>query len=243
MDMLNNIANNRYWNKHGISLVWGLGVACLLLALIRVGWISYSQAKIKASNYAPQTIAPLARPVQKGYRVQDIVNANLFGDPSPPPVVKKAPKTTLNLTLQGILSATNPQFARAIIANGKKKSELYSVGETIQGAGASIKEIRATEVLLNRNGATESLPLVKSNANNGKPLISYVNAAQTASTSYEVASATRSTNANRPKVQRQFSAANRVSAQRSRAPNGKPRKVRKPNFSGLDRALKKMGEL
>ena len=242
MQLANSIANNRFWNKHGVSITWGLAGLCLLLSVIYIGWTTYSQAQTRAANLQPQDIRPLAQPSRRLYQVAEITSANLFGDPTPRPVVTNAPKTTLNLTLQGVLSASDQSMARAIITSGKSKTELYSVGENIQGAGASIKEIRATEVLLNRNGATESLPMVKSDLNKNNPIISYadVNAAN----SRQAALDNLNSGSNRPAVSRERFAAANVNTNRQRqGTNGTPRKVRKPNFSGLDRALKKMGEL
>lgn len=245
MELFNTITTNRFWSKHAVTLAWGIAALLMVLVIARISWISYSQNKIKSANYQAQPVAPLARPTKRSYRVNDIVAANLFGDPNPPPVVKQAPKTTLNLTLQGILSASDPLMARAIIQGAdKKKSELYSVGEAIKGAGASVKEIRHNEVLINRNGATESLPLIKSAKSGNRQILTFSNVDSGSSGEAAIA-ATQSaaTRSEKPRLSTQFSAANRNSTQRTRARNGKPRKVRKPNFSGLDRALKKMGEL
>jgi type II secretion system protein C len=227
MDLFKTISNNRLWNKHGTPVVWLLACLALLIAVSRAGWIGYSQSKIKNTNYQAQKIDPLVKSSRQLYRVSDIVSANLFGDPAPKIVVENAPKTTLDLTLQGILWATDSTQARAIIRRGKRSSELYSVGEDIKGAGASVKEIRDGEVLLDRNGATESLPLLKKTSSGNQPLITYVD--QTAA--IELDGNTRTLNRN-------------ISEPASRAEsNATPRKVRKPNFSGLDKALRKMGEI
>ena len=144
--------------------------------------------------------------------------------------MKKAPKTTLNLTLQGILWATDANIARAIIMTGKKKSELYSVGEAIKGAQASVKEIRDGEVLLDRNGTTESLPLLKKTSSGNRQVISFSDPVRGKLISSNTA-ARRVIQRNQP-----------VQARKKGA--GPPsKKIRKPNFSGLDKALKKMGDL
>lgn len=242
MELLNTIANNRYWNKHGIALMWALAALVLAVAIIRVGWISYNQAMIRTENYAPKEVIQLAQPEEKTYHVDEIVAANLFGDTTPAPVVTQAPKTTLNLTLNGILSASDPAIARAIISSGSNDTQLYSVGENIRGAGASIKEILVSEVLLNRNGATERLLLLKSDESGNRPIISYGSSQTSRARTFESSRDTLIQPANRIN-QEQFSAANRSSNKRAKGTSGKPRKIRKPNFSGLDRALKKMGDL
>lgn len=243
MQLLNAISNSRFWNKHSILLAWAIAALLLLIVTTRIGWISYSQSKIKASNYQPQDLRPLSKPEKRSNLGKEIMGANLFGNPNPPKVVVKAPKTTLNLKLQGILSATNPAMARAIIQGGKSKTaELYSVGDSIKGAGASIKEIRENEVLLNRNGATESLPLVKSKSSGkGGDIITYSDNNSTAFQDDNESKFASAASANRDV--REIKTAATDSFQRQRAQNGAPRKVRKPNFSGLDRALKKRGEL
>ena len=227
MELLNTISNNRLWNKHGLQATWLVALLCLLMAIGMIGWSVYTQSNISQKNYQRQSLAPLNTASQQSYRIGDVVAANLFGDPKPQVVVKKAPKTTLDLTLQGILWASDEQFARAIIQSGKKKTELYSIGEAIRGAGVTIKEIRDDEVLLNRNGAIESLPLIKKTASGNRQLITFTNASP---------DQTFTTNPSPLDT-------NRKRITLDRAANGKPRKIRKPNFSGLDRALKKIGEI
>ena len=248
MNPVNIIIGHRAWTRYGVTIAWCVSALCLLAVVGSTGWTMHTQAQIKARNYAPQDITAPVRIRHRGYQVNDIVAANLFGDPTPKPVVQKAPETTLDLTLLGILWASDEAMARAIIQTGKKKSELYSVGEAIKGAGASIKEIRDGEVLLNRNGALESLPLIKKTDSGNRQIITYKNpqpAATDPQVAYEEIQATNN-NSERRSARRPLAnnrSAERRAAARNRAPNGAPRKIRKPNFSGLDRALKKMGEL
>jgi len=236
MEILNTIFNHRLWHKHAQKGALGLSVLCLLAVIAWVGWTTHTQNEIKQANYQPQEIAAPRETSRPSYRVDDIVAANLFGDPSPKVVVKKAPKTTLNLKLQGILSASDQSLARAIIQSGKKSSELYSVGEKIKNAGASIKEIRDGEVLLDRNGAIESLPLVKKSASGDQKIISYTEAVSGNNQNIAALNAS-STNTTGGRNSR------RSNNTRPQSPNGPARKIRKPNFSGIDKKLRKMGEL
>jgi len=207
MEALNNISNHPVINKHGPKIALAVSIILLLLFLVTSGFSIRAQAKTKAENYEPQPIQAVnTRNKRPRYRINDVVNANLFGNPAPAAkkVVKNAPKTTLDLKLQGILSATDNSVARAIISSSKnKKAELYSVGENIKGAGASVKEIRAQEVILNRNGSIESLPLEKLNSKGDNSIYTPLNSAAN--------------------VQK-------------KTVNNNPRKTRKPNFSGLDQA-------
>ena len=220
MEIFNGIANNRIWNRHGRNIAWSVAVACLLIAFASVGWDIYQSRQIRAQNYAPQEIPPLARKRKETYQASTIVRANLFGDARPAPVVKKAKKTTLDLKLEGVLWATDDAMARAIITSGKRKAELYSVGEAIKGTGASVEEIRDGEVLLNRNGALESLPLSKKFKSDSS-LISYASV-EPRKESFE-ATMVQSEPVSRPNQ------INRSSPKQT-SPNGQPRKIRKPNF-------------
>jgi len=243
MQLINAISNNRTLNKHGVKITWALAIVCLMAMLLHIGLTLRTHYIVKTQNYQPQTVRPISKNNQHLYRVRDIVSANLFGDPTPVKVVKKAPKTTLDLTLQGVLWATDTNMARAIIMTGKKASKLYSVGESIDGAGASVKEIKDGEVLLNRNGATERLPLNKK-TDGSRQLITYTDVnpsndfydPNTEALDVDEADFDQARfEAPQQNIQR--------SSPRPRSEYGEPRKIRRPNFSGLDRALRKMEEL
>jgi len=232
MEFLNTISNNRVWNRHGVKVAWAAAGLCLLIAFVAVAWDARTKSKIKSVNYAKQDIAPIRKRQTETYQVSTIIRANLFGDATPAPVQRVVKQTNLNLKLQGLLWSTDDKVARAIIVSGNKKAELYSVGEEIKGSGASIQEIRDNEIILDRNGASESLALNKK-FKSDKSLISYSNdddafarsSAQSASLNIEQSG--QRTNA----------------APKPTSNDSSSRKVRKPNFSGLDRALKKMDEI
>lgn len=226
MELLNTISNNRVWNRHGLKIVYSVAILLCLLVLTSISWNVITHKKLKADNYSPQEIAPIVASKSRGYRVDDIVKANLFGNPNPAPVEKVITKTTLDLTLQGILSASDTQMARAIIRSGKSKSELYSIGEQIKGAGVSVEEIKFNEVLLNRNGAIESLSLNKKKSKQTDSLFGPSVTAQNSFENYEPPAGN---------IQR--------STPKPRSANGQRRAIKQPNFSGLDKALKKMDEI
>lgn len=233
MQLLNTILTSRTWNRHGLKIAYACSGLLMVAVILSVAWNIKTQSKIKAANYTEQPIAPIKKNTQYSYRINDIVSANLFGNPSPIAITKAAPKTTLDLTLQGVLAATDNAMARAIIMSGKRNSKLYSIGESIQGAGVSIEAINANEVLLNRNGAIESLPMIKFNNSGGgnNSIISYSDS----NTGQISESGLRKSSARATQVSR--------TTAKPRSPNGEIRKARKPNVSGLDRALQKMGEI
>lgn len=230
MDMINTLTNSRTWSRHGLKIVWAVAILFLLLVLASIGYSEYQSRQAKKAHYTPQKLAPIARSRGPQYRVTDITSANLFGDPRPKEVItKNIPKTTLNLKLIGVLWATDQDFARVIIQSGNKKASLYGIGENIEGAGASVKEIHANEILISRNGATEKLALVKKKGS--KDIISY----ETVSYSNNQQQATQAYQGRNSNISR--------STRKPISPNGENRKIRKPNFSGLDRALEKMSEI
>ena len=130
------------------------------------------------------------------------------------------------------MSASDTKMARAIIRSGKSKSELYSIGEKIKGAGVSVEDIKFNEVLLNRNGAIESLSLNKNSSKLSASIFTY--------TSQGSSGTAQNTYAN-PQVS--IENTTQRSTPKPRSENGQRRAIKQPNFSGLDRALKKMDEI
>jgi len=222
-----NTTNASIWlSRNGVKLAWGFAILCVLFVLINLAWHVRGSYIAKKKNYAPQKQVRLVANTGPKYRINDVVRANLFGDPTPAPVAKVAPKTTLNLTLQGVLWATDDGLARAIIKEGNKNSKLYSIGEKISGANASIREIRGNEVILDRNGAAESLPIAK--IKGGDSIISF-----TEDDTTPVSAASFVPPAVDP------SPSDTEFRRSSSSSADKQRKIHKPNFSGLDRALRK----
>lgn len=241
MEIINTISNNRLFQKHGRTAAIAVAALLLILSLLSVYTNYKTQHKIKKENYKAQQIKRSNNPVRQ-YKVTDIVTANLFGDAVKKPVVKNAPKTTLDLTLQGILYTKESDIARAIVMVGKKKSGLYSVGEKIKGANASVKEIRDNEILLNRNGLTESLPLIKKNKSGDRQIITYEQDFGNDLGKFEDDHGYDDHGSGEDlyiEEARQYEQA----LQEERERNGRARQGRKPNFSGLDRALEKLDGL
>ena len=236
MNALHTITNNRVWNKNGVKIAWIVAILLLAIIIFSMVWTTWNHVKLKRANYQPQTIAPIKTASRPTYQVKDIVTANLFGDPTPAPVVKEAPKTTLDLTLVGVLWSSDNTVGRAIIMSGKKPSELYSLEEEIKGAGAKIEEIRDGEVILNRNGALESLPLKKIIDSNSRIVVSYPEDLPD-----DFKEFIDDHSSIEPSTTNRRSASSNLTERGTS--NNQNRRVRRPNFSGLDQALKKMGEL
>lgn len=228
-----NTTTASYWlSRNAVKLAWLFALLCLLVVVVNIIWHVRSSYLSKEANYAPQEQYKLTVSKGPSYQINRVVSANLFGNPTPVVVAKEVKKTTLDLTLKGVLWATDDGLARAIIQAGKKASKLYSVGEDIDGANASVREIRDNEIILNRNGASESLPLAKIKGSDN--IISYTSGdAAVTKASY---TAPTLPPVNTTNFRRSSSASETDTSTEKR-------RIRKPNFSGLDRALKRAGEI
>jgi general secretion pathway protein C len=92
--------------------------------------------------------------------VQSVVAAHLFGvaalerkalDPS------NAPPSSANLMLAGTIATQDPKHGVAIISDGGGPSKVFSVGDNV--SGASLYSVYLDHVILDRNGALETLTL------------------------------------------------------------------------------------
>lgn len=91
-----------------------------------------------------------------------IKSSQLFGKKvakAAPPAKKKVVKTLLKLTLHGIIGATRPGDAKAIISGADKRPRAYSAGDKIRKTDATIDSIDKDKVFLERNGRLEKLEL------------------------------------------------------------------------------------
>lgn len=69
----------------------------------------------------------------------------------------EAPKTTLNLELQGIFTADDPKDSTAIVAQRGQNGELYRIGDRLPG-NANLEAVLGDHILIKRGSRTEKLP-------------------------------------------------------------------------------------
>jgi len=122
-----------------------------------------------------------------------VANAHIFGVPGAEPVVEQtteAPDTNLNLKLRGAITENDPDYAHAIIADGKGNDNVYFINDKLPG-GAVLQEIQADRVILNRSGRLEALRLPKLSEALGKPASSARNLPARAPTSSRSATLSR----------------------------------------------------
>ena len=72
--------------------------------------------------------------------------------------VSAAPKTKLNLTLVGVVAASDPNASSAIISY-KSKQNSYFIDSEIEGTDASVSEIHEDRVILDVDGVLQTLML------------------------------------------------------------------------------------
>lgn len=73
-------------------------------------------------------------------------------------VCEDCPETRQNLTLKGIVAATDPDLSAAIIEDASKEEETYQIGQPIV-SGATLHAVYADRVVLNENGNLTNLTL------------------------------------------------------------------------------------
>lgn len=87
-----------------------------------------------------------------------IVNAHLFGVAAATGDPSGAPATSANLTLAGTLAGPDPAVGWAIIGASGQSARVYATGASLPG-GTKLAAVYPDRVILDRNGARESLML------------------------------------------------------------------------------------
>lgn len=148
---------NQLTSPRGILLSRVLAIVLGLLAI----WMIYSFWQdnfqiTSSSSKLPEAAAPTLKT-----GLPDISQYNLFGKYIPSQInTQDVPKTNLDLKLVGIMVAVPEQYGQVIIALPGEPEKVYGIGDELPG-GAKIYRILPDGVILSRNGAYESLPLVK----------------------------------------------------------------------------------
>jgi len=110
--------------------------------------------------------APVASPVRHD-DIATIARAPLFGAlPASTPNGANAPRTRVNLVLAGTLAVKDPKAGLAIIGETAQAARLYAAGSTLPG-GVRLHEVYRDRVVLDRDGALETLPLPRPTGGSG----------------------------------------------------------------------------
>lgn len=134
-----------------VVLIVALGLDCALVltrALNPVG--TQASSGVPAALIARHSVNPQVT-------MATIINAHLFGTAAVA-TGPNAPPTNMALILAGVIAEKNPADGRAIIGPNAAAAKLYAVGAMISG-GARLHAVYADRVLLEHNGALETLML------------------------------------------------------------------------------------
>jgi len=130
--------------------------------------ISWSLIPGDEGKLAPHSVKKKTGARQQTKTYNEITDAHLFGNfqqVATKTTKTVAPDTRLNLVLKGVLASTPMEFGNAIIALGKNgKEDTYAPGDKV--SSATVKEIYADRVILERGGKLETLRMPKDNSSN-----------------------------------------------------------------------------
>ena len=137
-------------------------VVALALLAARIGWLVISPS----NSVATYTQRPLPSPMRGGTSSlgiavdrTNLVRSNPFQQGEEEAVVQDAPETNLNLNLDGLrMSTEGGEAGNAIIRTPDGIGKNYSVGDEIL-AGVTLERILSDRVIINRDGASETLML------------------------------------------------------------------------------------
>ena len=161
--MLKPAINLQTLPQHSATAISFVMVIACAYSLAQLTWML-----VPSDDGAIPTIAPahINRPPATGTQrdnIGQLAMAHLFGNAEKEAVdtSKVATITRLNLTLRGVLAASDPKYAIAIIASGKNgKEEIYGIGDPLPG-NATLREVHPDHVILERSGQLEILKLAK----------------------------------------------------------------------------------
>ncbi|HIG41638.1 MAG: type II secretion system protein N [bacterium] len=147
------------FNQHNKTLVTITSVVLVILMslIIAKAVLFFVEASVDNQITPGQNIAQPNKTAnsQENYGLGQL---NLFGsvEERAAPVVVDAPKTSLNLELQGIFTNKNPTLSSAIVAQKGKSGELFKIGDQLPG-NAILNAVLDDHILLKRGSRIEKL--------------------------------------------------------------------------------------
>lgn len=154
---------------HGPRIAtWVLALALGVQAALIVTDLTGGKAGIPDASSAPTGLTPPAATAR--LNVAAIANSDLFGDPSAGAKADTnaadAPQTSMPLVLTGIIAADDPRNGLAILGENATSAKVFAVGDTVPG-GVKLHSVYNDRVILDRNGALESLTLPRQSGGAG----------------------------------------------------------------------------
>ena len=153
------IKREKYWFFASVLLL--IGALFFLSAVVYAGVKKIKSASVSVDEKLSQNQSKnIVARSSMSYNLQRINASKLFYvKKERAKKVTQAKKTQLRLSLDGIISAEEPVLSRAIIRTNNKKPLTYEVGEEIEGTNAKLHTVEASQVIIERAGALESLEL------------------------------------------------------------------------------------
>lgn len=130
--------------------------------LSSLGWLAYQDWSLSLDQTSvTQNPLPANQVAGDAISVSALSDAQLFGkmtvakpQPSNGPI--NAPETRLRLVLRGAFAYSSPEQSKALIAEQGKNAKLYHVNDQLP-SGATLDQVAADHVILNRAGTLETL--------------------------------------------------------------------------------------
>ena len=138
-----------------VVVSWALGaVIALEIGRITLGLFGGTPHPVSGAPVNPQGEGVRRSPLN----VQSIVAAHVFGVAAPDPALdaSSAPQSSANMSLAGTIATSDPSHGIAIITE-EGLSKVFAVGNAV--GGASLQSVYRDHVILNREGAPETLSL------------------------------------------------------------------------------------
>ena len=151
---------------------WVSLILVLVIAwqLAKIAWLLVPGPSAGDAVVPPSGTPAEALQTDASSDVQAIVDAHVFGEANPDeqPAAKPVEADTdnladtrlTNLVLKGTVAATPTEKAVAIIADGRKEEDVYTIGAQVV-PGARLHAVYADRVVLNENGVLTNLKLPK----------------------------------------------------------------------------------
>ncbi len=152
------------WVKKGSALACAILVVAIAYVLIRIVYL-FLDSSVGTAPSVYGASSNIGVPTSSGGSKVDtsaIALWNLFGKEGEQPAAAQqtqnvdAPETRLALELQAVFVSPQEDRSSAMIAEARKDSLLYRVGDKVPG-NVTLEAVFPDRVLLNRNGALEAL--------------------------------------------------------------------------------------
>jgi len=145
-------------------------ISALALLAVLAGSIYWQTSSLIGSETYPLNL-PQAKETSTSIKTiskttHNIAKFKLFGDSSLKTtefvaVQENLPKTKLKLTLTGVLVSPTSERAGALILGPDKQTQHYKLNDKLPG-GATLKQVFADRVIVNRSGRLENLYFIES---------------------------------------------------------------------------------